>query len=73
MSWIDQLANYNHIIWRNFMLFQLYSDHAVMQIVGWVLAFCGLILMNEIGRKTKIGGMTVPQWESTLIQELRAL
>ena len=30
------------------MLFQLYSEHAVMQIIGWVLVFCGLILMNEI-------------------------
>ena len=41
------------------MLFQLYSDHAAMQLVGWVLVFCGLILMNEIGRRTKAGGMLV--------------
>ena len=41
------------------MLFQLYSEHAVMQIIGWVLVFCGLILMNEIGRRTKMGGMAV--------------
>ena len=41
------------------MLFQLYSEHAVMQIIGWVLVFCGLIAMNEIGRRTKQGGMVV--------------
>ena len=41
------------------MIFQLYSDHAVMQLIGWVLVFCGLILMNEIGRRTKAGGMVV--------------
>ena len=41
------------------MLFQLYSNHAAMQLVGWVLVFVGLIVMNEIGRKTKIGGMVV--------------
>ena len=32
------------------MLFQLYSEHAVMQIIGWVLVFVGLIVMNELGR-----------------------
>ncbi len=41
------------------MLFQLYSEHASMQLIGWVLVFCGLILMNEIGRRTKAGGMVV--------------
>ena len=41
------------------MLFQLYSSHASMQLIGWVLVFCGLILMNEIGRRTKIGGIIV--------------
>ena len=41
------------------MLFQLYSSHASMQLIGWVLVFVGLILMNEIGRRTKAGGMLV--------------
>ena len=41
------------------MLFQLYSDHAALQLVGWLLVFAGLILVNEIGRRTKIGGMIV--------------
>ena len=41
------------------MIFQLYSNHAVMQLIGWVLVFCGLIIMNEIGRRTKQGGIAV--------------
>ncbi len=41
------------------MLFQLYSDHASMQLIGWVLVFVGLIVMNEIGRRSKIGGIAV--------------
>ena len=41
------------------MLFQLYSSHAGMQLLGWVLVFVGLILMNELGRRTKAGGMVI--------------
>ncbi len=41
------------------MLFQLYSSHAGMQLLGWVLVFVGLIVMNEIGRRTKAGGMVI--------------
>ena len=41
------------------MLFQLYGDKAMMQLLGWVLAFAGLIIMNEIGRRTKVGGIAV--------------
>ncbi|MBQ5441491.1 MAG: hypothetical protein IIU36_04410 [Firmicutes bacterium] len=41
------------------MLFQLYSSHAGMQLLGWVLVFAGLILMNELGRRTKVGGMVI--------------
>lgn len=36
------------------MLFQIDS---LWQILGWVLVFVGLILMNEVGRRTKVGGM----------------
>ena len=31
----------------------------MMQLLGWCLVFCGLILMNEIGRRTKLGGILV--------------
>ena len=41
------------------MLFQLYSEHAGMQLLGWLLVFAGLILMNELGRRTKTGGMII--------------
>jgi len=41
------------------MLFQLYSNHAAMQLLGWLLVFAGLIIMNEIGRRTKVGGLLV--------------
>ena len=41
------------------MLFQLYGDKAMMQLLGFCLVFCGLILMNEIGRRTKAGGVAV--------------
>ena len=41
------------------MLFQLYISHAGMQVLGWVLVCCGLIIMNEIGRRTKAGGMVI--------------
>ena len=41
------------------MLFQLYGDKAMMQLLGFCLVFCGLILMNEIGRRTKVGGVAV--------------
>ena len=41
------------------MLFQIYGDRALTQLFGWVLVFCGLVLMNEIARRTKIGGLAV--------------
>ncbi|MCR5374815.1 MAG: DUF5692 family protein [Lachnospiraceae bacterium] len=41
------------------MIFQLYGDQAMMQLLGFVLVFTGLILMNEIGRRTKLGGICV--------------
>ena len=41
------------------MLFQLYGDKALWQILGWILVFAGLIIMNEIGRRTVKGGILV--------------
>ncbi|MBO4214635.1 MAG: hypothetical protein J5876_06610 [Lachnospiraceae bacterium] len=41
------------------MIFQLYGDQAMMQLLGFVLVFTGLILMNEVGRRTKLGGVCV--------------
>lgn len=38
------------------MLFQVYGDNSMYQILGWVLVFTALILTNEIQRRTKLGG-----------------
>ena len=38
------------------MIFQITN---LWQILGWFLVFAGLILMNELGRRTKVGGMII--------------
>ncbi len=38
------------------MFFQITN---LWQILGWCLVFAGLILMNELGRRTKLGGMII--------------
>ena len=38
------------------MLFQVYGENSMYQILGWVLVFTALILTNEIQRRTKLGG-----------------
>ena len=39
------------------MLFQIYGDNTIWQILGWILVFAGLILMNELARRSKTGGI----------------
>ena len=39
------------------MLFQVYGENAVYQWVGWAMVFICLILVNEIARRTKAGGI----------------
>jgi len=39
------------------MLFQIYGETAGFQLLGWLLVFVGLILANEIARRTKWGGI----------------
>lgn len=41
------------------MLFQLYGSTAMTQLLCWVLVFAGLVILNEIGRRTKIGGIVL--------------
>ncbi|MCF0140607.1 MAG: hypothetical protein HUJ78_01075 [Mogibacterium sp.] len=41
------------------MLFQIYGSTSGTQILGWVAVFVGLIVMNEIARRTKTGGIIV--------------
>ena len=38
------------------MLFQVYGELSNYQILGWILVFLGLIVTNEIQRRSKIGG-----------------
>lgn len=39
------------------MLFQIYGETALYQLLGFVLVFTGLILANEFARRTKTGGI----------------
>ncbi len=39
------------------MIFQLYGDTVMTQLLGWVLVFAGLVILNEVGRRTKAGGI----------------
>lgn len=39
------------------MFFQIYGETAGWQLLGWLLVFTGLVLMNEISRRTRIGGI----------------
>ena len=39
------------------MMFQVYGDGAGWQLFGWLLVFVSLILVNEIARRSKIGGI----------------
>ena len=39
------------------MLFQIYGERAGFQLLGWLLVFLGLIVTNEIARRSKKGGI----------------
>ena len=39
------------------MIFQIYGETAGYQLLGWLLVFTGLVVMNEIARRTKAGGI----------------
>ncbi len=39
------------------MFFQIYGETAGWQLLGWLLVFTGLVLMNEVARRTKWGGI----------------
>ena len=39
------------------MLFQVYGENALYQWLGWAMVFIGLILVNEIARRSKVGGI----------------
>lgn len=37
------------------MLFNIYGDNGIYQLLGWVLVFAGLVICNEIARRSKAG------------------
>ena len=39
------------------MMFQIYGERAGWQLLGWVLVFVALILVNELSRRSKTGGI----------------
>ena len=39
------------------MFFQIYGETAGWQLLGWLLVFAGLVVMNEIARRSKAGGI----------------
>ncbi len=41
----------------NGMLFQIYGDMSMWQLLGWCLVFVGLVVANEFARRTKAGGI----------------
>jgi len=41
------------------MLFQIYGANAFAQLIGWLCVFTALVLLNEVGRRTKLGGLAL--------------
>lgn len=41
------------------MFFNIYGENAGWQLLGWLLVFTGLVVANEIARRTKIGGIAL--------------
>lgn len=39
------------------MFFQLYGETAGWQLLGWLMVFVGLVVMNEVARRSKAGGI----------------
>ena len=38
------------------MLFQIYGEGAIYQLLGCVLVFAGLVICNELARRSKYAG-----------------
>lgn len=39
------------------MFFEIYGETAGWQLLGWLMVFAGLVIMNEIARRSKAGGI----------------
>ena len=43
----------NYFRGGNKILFQIYGDNSFYQLLGWILVFAGLVIFNEIARRSK--------------------
>ena len=50
---MDEIGNREEAI----VLFQIYGENAGYQLLGWLMVFVGLIVLNELSRRTKKGGI----------------
>ena len=50
---MDEIRNREEAI----VLFQIYGENAGYQLLGWLMVFVGLIVLNELSRRTKKGGI----------------
>ena len=48
---LDMMINYFR--GGNKMLFHIYGDNSFYQLLGWILVFAGLVIFNEIARRSK--------------------
>ena len=41
------------------MLFDVWGSNTLIHWLGWAMVFVGLIVLNEIGRRTKVGAAII--------------
>lgn len=41
------------------MLFDVWGSNTLIHWVGWAMVFIGLIVLNEVGRRTKLGAAII--------------
>lgn len=44
------------------MLFDVWGSDTLIHWAGWAMVFIGLIVLNEVGRRTKLGAPSSLAW-----------
>lgn len=44
------------------MLFDVWGSDTLIHWAGWAMVFIGLIVLNEVGRRTKLGAQSSLAW-----------
>lgn len=44
------------------MLFDVWGSDTLIHWAGWAMVFIGLIVLNEVGRRTKLGAAIIFVW-----------